>query len=71
MRTDTIEILQKKLKRARMQKSRLQKKVQSLQGIVDNLKRKNLISESCSEVLEATFCGVPLHLMKRIMSKQT
>ena len=47
------------------------KKVQSLQGIVDNLKSKNLISESCSEALEETFCGIPLQLMKRIMSKHT
>ena len=46
-------------------------KSESFQGIVNNLKSKNLISKSCSEVLEATFCGVPLHLMKRIMSKQT
>ena len=45
--------------------------MQSLQGIVDNLKSKNLISESCSEALEETFCGIPLQLMKRIMSKQT
>ena len=39
----------------------------SLQDVVKNLKQNNMISDNCALVLESTFSGVPLQLMKRLM----
>ncbi|GFO13471.1 hypothetical protein PoB_003997600 [Plakobranchus ocellatus] len=42
----------------------------NLSEIVQELKNKNYVSDSCAELLEQSFSGVPLQLMKRILQKK-
>jgi hypothetical protein len=44
----------------------LKKKVTSLQTVVDKLKNNSLVNDRCVELLEKTYSGVPLEMMKRI-----
>lgn len=46
---------------------RLRKKVDHLQEIVTNLRRKMLLSTGACSVLEKTFSGTPLAIMKRML----
>jgi hypothetical protein len=57
-----------KIKKLQQNISRLKRTVSSLSIVVECLKHEQLISNSCVDMLEKTFSGVPLLLMKRIMS---
>ena len=64
---DRCAALRKKLKLERQRTSRLRKRVNSLQTIVENLQKQHLVNEQCVEMLEQTFSGVPKQLMERIV----
>lgn len=64
-----IEMLKKKLKLSQRSR-RLKKKVFSLKDVVNELRYKNLISQNCEDMLNQTFEGVPLQLMKRVRSSK-
>ena len=64
---DVVNSCKKKLKLDQQRNRRLKKKVNSLQCIVDSMKEKLLITESCSEMIEKSFSGVPLEVMKRVL----
>ena len=64
---DKYCLLRKKLKIERQRTSRLKKRVTSLQTVVDNLQKQNLVHDRCVELLEKTYSGVPLEVMKRIV----
>ena len=49
---------------------RLRRNVVSLKSVVDSLRKERLVSEPCEEMLERTFSGVPLEVMKRIVSQK-
>ena len=49
---------------------RLHKKVSSLQNVVDELQKRNLISDECGTILENSFTGVSKDLMSRIMAQK-
>ena len=59
--------IKKKLQATRMKNIRLKRKVESLEGVVKELKRRNLVSEECASILENTYAGVPKEIMKRIV----
>ena len=65
-----IEMLKKKLKLSQPRSRRLKKKVFSLKDVVNELRNKNLISQNCEDMLNQTFEGVPLQLMKRVRSSK-
>jgi hypothetical protein len=65
-----VEILKKKLKLSQQRSCRLQKKVFSLKEVVSELRDKKLISPNCEDMLNQTFEGVPLSLMKRVKSNK-
>ena len=65
-----IEKLKKKLKLSQQRSRRLQKKVFSLKDVVKELRDKNLISPNCEDMLNQTFEGVPLELLKRVKSNK-
>ncbi|GFO07870.1 THAP domain containing 9 [Plakobranchus ocellatus] len=56
--------------KTRRQSRRLAIKVANLSEIVQDLKNKNYVSDTCAELLEQSFSGVPLQLMKRILQKK-
>ena len=58
--------LRKRLKTSLQKSRRLKLKVQSLKTVVSHLKKKQLISTNCEQMLNQTFSGVPLALMKRM-----
>ena len=62
--------MKKKLKATRMKNQRFKKKVKSLQNVVDDLKKKKLVSDECAAILETTFSGVPQKLMRRIVQQK-
>ncbi|GFO05000.1 THAP domain-containing protein 9 [Plakobranchus ocellatus] len=64
------ESYKKKIKNVQQQSRRLAIKVANLSEIVQDLKNKNYVSDSCAESLEQSFSGVPLQLMKRILQKK-
>ena len=59
--------MKKKLQATRMKNLRLRKKVKTLETVVKELKRRDLVSDECAEILEATYSGVPNEIMKRLM----
>lgn len=61
----TKNVIQKKLEACRKRVSRLKKKVTSLQEIVQNLRNGKLLSEDALTVLEKSYSGLPMKLMKR------
>ena len=61
--------LKKKVKVSQQKSRRLKTKVTSLKTIVKQLRKKQLISSSCEEMLKRNFSGVPLVMLKRIKSK--
>ncbi|KAK6174267.1 hypothetical protein SNE40_017579 [Patella caerulea] len=65
-----VNHLRKKIKTSHQKSRRLKRKITSLQTIVEMLKQEKLISESCSRTLESTFTGIPLALMKRIVTQK-
>ena len=66
-----IESLKKKMKSTQQKSRRLKRKVTSLKDIVKSLKQHHLISTNCEEMLNQTFTGVPLALMKRMTAKKS
>ena len=66
--SDKYMKLNRKLQTSRMKVHRLKKNVVSLKSVVDSLRKERLVSEPCEEMLERTFSGVPLEVMKRIVS---
>ncbi|GFO46955.1 THAP domain containing 6 [Plakobranchus ocellatus] len=64
------ESYKKKIKNVQQQSRRLAIKVANLSEIVQDLKNKNYVLDSCAELLEQSFSGVPLQLMKRILQKK-
>ena len=38
-----------------------------MEGVVKELKRRNLVSEECASILENTYAGGPKEIMKRIV----
>ena len=65
--SDKYVKLKRKLKTSRMNVHRLRRKVVSLKSVVESLRKERLVSEPCEEMLERTFSGVPLEVMKRIV----
>ena len=68
---DTRDSYKKKVKSCQQQVRRLTRKIDNLNAVVDDLQEKNLISTSCAEILEKSFSGIPLELMKRVVSQKT
>jgi hypothetical protein len=68
--SDKFFSLRKKLKIERQRTHRLKKRVTSLQTVVDNLHKQNLVNDTCVELLEGTYSGVPLAVMKRIVLRK-
>lgn len=60
----------KKLKIEKQRNRRLAARVVSLTDIVKDLRKKNFVSDSCAEMLDNSFSGVPLQLMKRLLQKK-
>lgn len=58
--------LQKKIKAQQGKLRRWRLKITSLKTVVKHLKKKQLISPSCEEILNQTVSGIPLELMKRL-----
>ena len=67
----TILPLKKKLKQSQQKSRRLKKKVTDLKGVVKQLRKQNLISSKCEEMLDQTFSWVPLPLIKRMTSEKS
>lgn len=65
--TSGITWMKRRLKTERQKAFRLRKRVQSLGAVVKSLQQRNLILSSAMEMLEKTFSGVPLAIMKRIV----
>ena len=55
---DQVESLKKKLNISKKKTRRLNKKVSSLMTVVSELKKENLVSSDCANILEKTFYGV-------------
>ena len=53
-----------------MKNIRLKKKVESLQTVVDELKKKNFVSNECAILLENTFSGVWRKMMERLVQQK-
>ena len=60
--------LKRKLKASQQKTRRLRVKVKSLKTVVRCLRKKNLISLNCEEMLNKAISGVPLAVMKRMTS---
>lgn len=65
--TDKVVSTNKKLKVQRQRVRRLKKQVESLSSVVTSLRSKKFVSDSCLEMLENTYSGVSLAMMKRIV----
>lgn len=63
--------LKKKLKVSQQKVRRLNKRNESLKGIVNELKERDLISSACQEMLQRNLNGVPIALFKRITSSKS
>ena len=60
----------KRLKYSQAKVHRLSRKVKSLTDIIVDLRKQNLISENCSNLLSSTCSGIPEQLMRRIVSQK-
>ena len=65
--TDRLDDTKRALKVQKQKGVRLRKKVDHLQTVIESLQDGNLISANCSEMLQATFSGVPSELMQRML----
>lgn len=67
---DKMEGVRKKLKVTQQKTRRLKHKVNSLKDVVASLKEQRLISDTGAEMLEKTFSGIPLEVMKRAIKQK-
>lgn len=67
---DVIELNRKKIKTIQKKNQRLKRKVATLQDVVENLQKSEIISKNCTEVLQKSFAGVPLEVMKRLLQNK-
>ena len=67
---DKAESQRKKLKSSQKKIGRLEKEVTTLTQVVSDLKEKHLINSECAALLETAFSGVPLELMKRLLTQK-
>ena len=67
---DKMESQKKKLKSSQTKTRRWKKKVATLADVVGKLKEEQLINSQCASILESTFSGVPLELMKRLVTQK-
>ena len=63
--------IRKRLKYSNAKVRRLRRKVKSLSEVVAALKKNDLISSGCETVLQSTFSGVSLAVMKRIVNRKS
>ena len=68
---DRASAVQKRLKYGQTKIRRLKKKCQSLSEVVHELKKKQLISSNCEEMLKQSVSGVPQDVMKRILHQKS
>ena len=62
--------IKKKLKISQQTIRRLRKRVSNMEGIIKVLKDKQMISDDCKNLLEKSLSGVPLEIIKRMLSKK-
>lgn len=67
---DRANCISNKLRLSAQRSRRLQQRVTSLKVVIADLKDKNLISDSCEEILSASFAGIPLSLMLRMLKRK-
>ena len=67
---DTISAMKKRLKFSQQKTRRLSKKVASLHAIVKSLRNKRLVTPDGAEMLERTFSGGPLVVMKTLVNQK-
>ena len=65
--TDRLDDTKRALKVQKQKGVCLRKKVDHLQTVIESLQDGNLISANYSEMLQATFSGVPSELMQRML----
>eukprot|EP00795_Rhopilema_esculentum_P003236 gene3236-1558_t len=65
-----INLLKKKLKCSNQKSRRLKNNIKSLKSVVKALRNKNMISSNCEERLNKGISGVPLAIIKRLISKK-
>ena len=58
------------MKTIQKKNQRLKRKVATLQDVAENLRKSNRISDTGIEVLEKSFAGVPLEVMKRLLQSK-
>ena len=63
-----VMLLKKKLQTTQKRARRYKTQVNSLREVVADLKQKELITTPCEDMLNSQFSGVPLQLMKRMIS---
>ena len=68
---DRALTLQKKLKSSHRRVSRLKKRCQSLSEVIKDLKKNDMISSNCEEMLQQAFSELPLEVMKRILQQKS
>ncbi|KAH7959527.1 hypothetical protein HPB49_011641 [Dermacentor silvarum] len=61
--------VRKRLKLSQQRERRLKVKVQTFSEIINDLRKKQLVSEDASAMLEKCFSGVPVEVMKRLLKK--
>ncbi|XP_041461175.1 THAP domain-containing protein 1-like [Lytechinus variegatus] len=64
---DRLEKCRKKLKVVHQRTRRLKRKVETLNGVVDELRNYQLISTNCAALPEGTVDGIPKEVMNRII----
>ncbi|XP_041482268.1 THAP domain-containing protein 1-like [Lytechinus variegatus] len=64
---DRLEKCRKKLKVVHQRTRRLKRKVETMNGVVDELRNDKLISTNCVALLEGTVDGIPKEVMTRII----
>ena len=68
--TEALDTVKKRLKLSQQTSRRLKKKVENLDAVVSELQNGGMISEQCAEMLDSTFSGVPLEMMKRLLKNK-
>jgi len=69
--TIALDLCQKRLKLSQQKSRRLARKLQNVTDILDDLKRKDLLSQQAAESLASSFAGPALDLVMRCLSKSS